>query len=262
MIDMIVLPLYSLINYSIEYGIMGDMMNNGIEQIKSVPRQTLNQMVYENLKLAILSGQIASGTKLNEVDVAKQMGTSATPVREAFRMLASEGIVRIEPWKGTIVQGYNTDEIQEVFQCRLVLEALALELLFERLKGMDDPQEEIARIEKEVNRTRSIEGTTDFVRSTSDIHDFWLKGCSNSRLKSLIDSLNDVLLYDRNLSAMDVKRRSEILAEHDAILDGIRQLDEEKAQQALARHIKNGRAYGINIRQSKTARETRESGGH
>ncbi len=75
--------------------------------VKRVKRQTLNRTVYEAIKHSILKGDIPAGAKLSEVQMGKQLGVSATPVREAFRMLSMEGLIQIDPWKGAVVLGFS-----------------------------------------------------------------------------------------------------------------------------------------------------------
>lgn len=220
-----------------------------IRVIAPVVRQTLNQRVYESLKLLILNGEIAPGTKLNETQVAEQMNTSTTPVREAFRMLSSEGFVKIEPWKGVVVQEYNTDEVLNVFQCREALELLAIELTIEKLKKMENPFTEINLIADAIEISKKSTSLTDFVNHNSNIHNFWINGAGNSRLNVLMDMLSDVLLYDRNMSAMNDTRRLEIIAEHVAILEALCKMDTEAAKEALRYHIRKGYDYGMTIRQ-------------
>lgn len=227
-------------------------MTMGISGIWPVGRQPLNQKIYENLKQLILEGTIPPGTKLNETQVARQMGTSTTPVREAFRLLAAEGFLKIEPWKGAVVQEYSTDEIMEVFQCREVLETLALELTISRLAGAPDREEALERIGKEIALSEE-DALSGFVDRNSGIHDFWIRGSGNHRLMALMDSLSDVLLHDRNVSAMDEDRRREIIQEHRQIFEAVRKLDQEAARAALVRHIQNGYRYSLKIREQAEA---------
>ena len=226
-------------------------MDVGISGIWPVGRQPLNQKVYESLKELILAGQISPGTKLNETQVARQMGTSTTPVREAFRLLAAEGFLKIEPWKGAVVQEYSTDEIMEVFQCREVLETLALELTISRLANAPDREAALERIDKEISLSEGEDAFSGFVDRNSGIHDFWIKGSGNHRLMALMDSLSDVLLHDRNVSAMDEQRRRAIIQEHREIFEAVRELDQAKARAALVRHIENGYRYSLRIREQQ-----------
>lgn len=218
------------------------------QKASMVERKTLNQIVYETLKNMILDGRLPPNTKLNEIRTAEEMGTSATPVREAFRMLATEGLVRIEPWKGVVVQAYTADDVLEVFQCRERLECLALELTMERLRGAVDRQQRIVRLRDLVRSSLLDEGATQFVQINSSLHNFWIHGSCNRRLIGLMDSLNDMLLHDRNRSAIDPERRQAIVNEHEAILDALERMDQQAAVDALRQHIREGCQYSINMR--------------
>ncbi len=224
------------------------MEENKIGGIQPVGRQPLNQKVYESLKMSILNGSIEPGAKLSENQVAARMNTSTTPVREAFRLLAAEGLVRISPWKGAVVQDYTPDEILEVFQCRQVIETLALDLTITRLEQMPDREAAIRKVDEELALSQKEEALTTFVTLNSDIHNFWIRGAGNQRLVVLMDSLNDVLLRDRNVSAMDSVRKGEIVQEHREILSAIKALDRERAREALTRHIRNGYEYSLKVR--------------
>lgn len=207
-------------------------------KVKSVKRQTLNQSVYQNIKKSILDGELPPGCKLSEVQMGKQMGVSATPVREAFRMLAMEGLIRIDPWKGAVVQGFNPQSALETIQCRDALETLALRLFLEKAS-----EKEIDALEYMINEAETTEDVNEFVSLSSAIHDVWLEGCRNSRLLSLMGQLNTDLLRERNYSANDRKRKEEIIAEHREILNAARAKDIDAAVQALHRHIERGYRY-------------------
>ncbi|MEA5135926.1 MAG: GntR family transcriptional regulator [Candidatus Fimivivens sp.] len=207
--------------------------------VKKVKRQTLNNYVYENIKHSILNGSIPAGVKLSEVGMGKQLGVSATPVREAFRMLAMEGLVRIDPWKGAMVQNYSEQTALETTQCREALEILSMELFMEKCL----PQA-IEAMRYMIEQVRSCEDVSEFVATSSAIHDIWIQGCGNTRLEGLLSQLNEVLLRERNISANDVKRRGEIVREHEDILDALKRKDRDAACAALRRHIRNGYDYG------------------
>ena len=75
------------------------------KQIPSVARVPLSEQVYNVLMDSIVSGSLEAGTELREQHVAKQMGVSATPVREAFKRLASDGMIEIIPYRGAVGEG-------------------------------------------------------------------------------------------------------------------------------------------------------------
>lgn len=206
--------------------------------VKRVKRQTLNRTVYENIKKSILSGDIPAGAKLSEVQMGRQLGVSATPVREAFRMLSMEGLIIIDPWKGAVVQGYSERAAIENSQCREALEGLALRLFMQRMSEKD-----LEALRYMIREAEQAEGISDFAQISSAIHDIWIKGCDNSRLLLMLSQLNDVTLRERNVSANDPVRRQQILNEHKELLDAMEQRNEERAAAALMNHIKNGFTY-------------------
>lgn len=78
-----------------------------MEKFRIEKKKTLNLQVYEILKEMILSDEFKNEIKLNEVQIATKLEVSPTPVREAFRMLAADGIVEIIPWKGVFIKKYS-----------------------------------------------------------------------------------------------------------------------------------------------------------
>lgn len=208
--------------------------------VEGIKRQTLNQRVYENIKASILAGRLTEGTKLSEQQMAASLGVSATPVREAFRMLATEGLVRIEPWKGAVVQGFTEADTLEAVQCREALECQAMRLIFDQLT-----EEDFQKIEGLVKQAQHTEDYSEFVHLSSSIHDVWIEGCGNRRLSAMMKQLDDVLLHDRNVSAVDAARTKQIMEEHTEILAALRAHDLNRAIAALTAHIYNGYRYSI-----------------
>lgn len=91
------------------------------EGIGAVNRDSLSEVVYQTLRRSILD-------HFSEAGLARQMKVSPTPVREALRRLAAEGLVVISPWKSAVVQEFADQQIIEIYQCREVLEGLACNL--------------------------------------------------------------------------------------------------------------------------------------
>lgn len=207
-------------------------------KIGDIKRQTLNQKVYEALKASILNGDIKPESKLNEVQVAEQLNVSATPVREAFRMLASEGLVEIQPWKGVIVKKYFEDEVFEAYQCREALEVLAVSLAVEKIEEND-----LFLLESFIESSKNNTNVTQLVQINTKIHDLIIEKSGNRKLISLLKSLNDILLHDRNISAFDSQRRNEIYHEHIELLQALKRKDRKMAEEAMRKHIINGYAY-------------------
>lgn len=85
----------------------------------------LREIVYEQLKMQILTGKIVPGTRMMEVELADEMGVSRTPVREAIRKLEKEGLVTIEPRRGAYASDISVKDMVDTLEVREDLEALA-----------------------------------------------------------------------------------------------------------------------------------------
>lgn len=91
------------------------------------------ERVYEHIKTAILSGHLNPGEKLTEEYLAKTLGVSRTPVREALHRLESEGLIKIRKKRGFIVSGDSKEEVEEIFELRSILEGYALRVVSESI---------------------------------------------------------------------------------------------------------------------------------
>lgn len=91
----------------------------------SVARRTTHELVLELLREKILSGEIEPGSHLVQSELAIDMDVSTTPVREALRDLAAEGLVAFEPLRGAVVHELSTSEFEEIYEARMLLEPMA-----------------------------------------------------------------------------------------------------------------------------------------
>jgi len=99
-------------------------------QKNSVP---VREMTYEFLKSSVLSGHLNPGERLTEEHLAKKLGVSRTPVREALHKLESEGLIKPLETRGFIVSRDSKDEVEELFELRAILEGYALRIISEKI---------------------------------------------------------------------------------------------------------------------------------
>lgn len=210
----------------------------GLSKIKSASRQPLSVVVYENLKSAIVSGELEPGTRLTETAVSEQMNVSSTPVREAFSRLASEGLIKIIPYRGAIVQEYTSQEILEVYQCREALEVKSIELAVDHID-----EKGIIQLKKLLKKSKDAADYTKFVEINTEMHGVFFEYAKNDTLFKLFNQIQDVILNNRNVSSYNDVRKEEIYEEHKMIISALEDKDKERAKVAMANHIKNGYAY-------------------
>lgn len=205
-----------------------------------IKRKTLNQEVYEYLKANIINKTIEPGEKINEVQLAKELGVSPTPVREAIRLLSSEGFVETLPWKGSFVKKIDIKDILDIYRCREALEVKAVEIAMENINS-----EDLKFLENLLEESKNAIVPKEIVEINTQIHDFIIKKADNERLEELLGSLQDILMTDRRISANDEKRNKEIIKEHNNIIYSMKEGNVEEAMLSMKIHIQNGCKYRI-----------------
>ena len=122
------------------------------QAIELLRAHSLATLAQTELERRIISGEIASGTKLNEADVAADLGVSRGPVREAFRALSQAGLVRVEKNRGVFVRQVSLEEASEFYEVRAALEGLIGRLAARRIA-----MEEIEQLRSVVKRMHQVQ---------------------------------------------------------------------------------------------------------
>ena len=172
----------------------------------------LREMVYEELKMQILTGAIVPGTRMMEVELANQIGVSRTPIREAIRKLEKEGLVVIEPRRGAYASQISTKDMVEILEVRQNMEGLAAFFAASRMQPeqLDDLKEVAEKYNRAVadgNMEDMITYDTRFhriiVESVSYTHlDVYKRQCqhhtySDDHACSLFESLQRLRIFHR-----------------------------------------------------------------
>ena len=197
----------------------------------------LRDVVFYTLRQAILKGEMEPGERLMEIQLAKKLGVSRTPIREAIRKLELEGLVIMIPRRGAEVAGITEKALRDVLEVRRSLEELAIELAVARMKEDDIKALEAARIE-----FREALNTNDMIRiaqADEKFHDVIYAGTYNDKLVQLLNNLRDQIYRYRLEYIKDVGKRQLILIEHENILNAVKTRNLELGRRAMREHIDN-----------------------
>ena len=195
----------------------------------------LRDVVFENLRTAILEGNLKAGQRLMEVQLAEQLGVSRTPIREAIRKLELEGLVVMLPRKGAYVANMSFKDLIDVLEIRSSLEGLAASLAAERLREEDIA--DLERVAKEFETSVREADIDNVLKKDVEFHEKIFLMANNKKLYQLITSLWEqvhrfrvtyVSNYDASLSLVD---------EHNRILEAIKSGDCELAKKYATEHI-------------------------
>lgn len=194
-------------------------------------------MIVDTLRDRILNGELAPGQRLVEARLSIELGVSRMPVREALRLLASEGIVTIEPRIGASVTCFSTQQIKEMIEVRATLEALNAKLAARR----HDPAQ-IAELQAILAAGIALSEKADptqLIEKNRLFHEALGRVAGNSILEDIMRSLRartSLIFAGNNRRADYVKHTWE---EHAAILRAVIAGDAELASLLAARHVFN-----------------------
>lgn len=195
----------------------------------------LTVMIVDALRARILSGELAAGQRLVEGRLSEEFGVSRMPVREALRLLSSEGIVTLEPRIGASVTKFSPQQIREMVEVRATLEGLNAKLAAQR----HDPGQ-IAALQRILADGMTLDDQGDpalLIEKNRQFHEALGSVAGNSILEEMMQSLRarTSLLFAPNGRKPGYIRRT--WEEHAAILRAVVAGDAELASLLAARHV-------------------------
>lgn len=203
----------------------------------------LRDVVFENLREAIVEGKLNPGQRLMEVQLAEQLGVSRTPVREAIRKLELEGLVVMLPRKGAYVANMSLKDIIDVLEIRSTLEGLASSLAAERIHP--ENIKELEKIAKEFEQNADNTDLDELLKKDVEFHECIFKATNNKKLHQLITSLWEQVYRFRATYIADYESVKSIIKEHQLILDAIKKGDNELAKKYAKEHIEKAENFMI-----------------
>ena len=199
--------------------------------------------VYQTLRAAIVEGQLHAGDALIEWHVARQFGTSRTPVREALLRLEAEGYASRVPRRGLVVRQISEHEVREVYAVRTVLEALAA-----REAATEARPSDIAQLRWVNQRLAEAIDASDFSAVptlTNEFHQALASAAHNSMLRRFIVQAQD---WTRRVGTPTVSlpgRRSAAVEEHTQMIEAIAARDVATAERLAREHMDTGREFQL-----------------
>jgi DNA-binding GntR family transcriptional regulator len=215
-------------------------IDTDFKAVGSLPeRKSLGQNVYENLKQAIVQGDLSPKSRIIESRLAESLGISRTPVREAIHKLEREGLLRRGSTGGFFVTGLNRRDIEETFGIRSVLESYAA-----KLAAMKHNPRELDLLEEKIRDYQAAldRGRTEILPEINTaFHDHLYTLSHSPRLIRMINELHDHIYRFRKvlLQSEELARTSN--RDHRDMIRAIRKGDAEGVEKLVKEHILRGR---------------------
>ena len=207
--------------------------------IISIPRAALHEQVAQRLRQMLVENQIAPGAKLNERELAEVLQVSRTPLREAIKMLAAEGLVELLPNRGAIAVELTEADVLNTFEVMAGLEAMSGELAAQRITEAE--LAEIRAMHFEMMAAYTRRDLSAYYQLNARIHRAINAAAKNSVLTVTYNQLNARLQALRFRSNQDEAKWKQAMAEHGRMIDALDKRDAAAMRAVLGAHLDHKR---------------------
>ena len=197
----------------------------------------LREVVFNNLRDAILKGQLKPGERLLENHLADKLGVSRTPVREALRMLEQENLVELIPRRGAQVLDISAEDIKNVLEIRSALEVVSVRHACHNMdeEGLKEPRKynsqfEAAFEEKDYDKVATAD---------EHFHDVIFRAAGNAKLVGIITNIQAQVYRYRMAYLKVYETKTAVLNHHRLIIAAIENQDENEGARIMAEHIEH-----------------------
>lgn len=205
----------------------------------AIPRPALHEQVAQRLRQMLVEGHIAPGAKLNERELAEHLSVSRTPLREAIKMLAAEGLVELLPNRGAIAVSLNEADVLDTFEVMTGLEAMSGELAARRIT--DTELAEIRAMHYEMMAAYTRRDLSAYYGLNARIHSAINAAAKNPVLQTIYTQVNARLQALRFRSNQDGEKWKRAVQEHERMIDALSHRDPVAMRAALMDHLQNKR---------------------
>ncbi|MET0507189.1 MAG: GntR family transcriptional regulator [Burkholderiaceae bacterium] len=200
-----------------------------------IARASLHVEVADRVREMIFDGTLSAGFRIDELDLSAKLGTSRTPLREALKVLANEGLVRLAPGRGAFVSELIGPEVDSLFPVLALLEGRCVAEAVQRIE-----RAEVARldgIQQRMERHAAAGDAVAFDAATDEFHQALHAVAGNPWLEKVTGELRSFLRLARGQSHFADGRLLQTLAEHRTLLRSIDRGDGDGAEQVMNHHL-------------------------
>lgn len=195
--------------------------------------------VYELLKDGIIKGIYGPGERLNEREIAEIVNVSRTPIREALRVLESEGFVVNIANRGVFVKKYSPEELDTLHRMLIRLESLAVEMAVPKLSEQD-----LAHLEQMTSKLRSLAARkhyAEYLTLNFEFHLFFARATGSKELLDTISQLRKRIFRFIHSHVALAHNPGQYVSDHQEIIDALRGKTNKKPEKIMERHIEFAR---------------------
>lgn len=201
-----------------------------------IRRWTLHEELVSRLRDMIIEGELAPGQRVNEGVLGKTLGVSRTPLREALKFLASEGLIDLVAGRGAVIRKFSPGDVRDMLEVLGEIEALGSRLACERATVAE--MAHVRALHDEMMRLYEAGSRLEYYKQNQKIHSALAQLSGNAFLAATHETIQSRLKRIRFLGNEGPEQWRGAVEEHDEIIAAFEARDAERLSQAVKRHIK------------------------
>ena len=218
-------------------------------EIIAIPRPALHEQAADRLRQMLVEGRIAPGAKLNERELSEALSVSHTPLREAIKMLAAEGLVELLPNRGAVALQLSDADVASTFEVMAGLEGLSGELAAARITEAELAEIQATHFEMLASFTRR--DLSNYYRLNAKIHAAINAAAKNPVLTQTYNQVNARLQALRFRTNQDEVKWQRAAAEHDQMIEALRARDGTRMRSIMQAHLNAKRDVVLELMRSE-----------
>jgi DNA-binding GntR family transcriptional regulator len=208
-----------------------------MQSLDAINPRPLHEEVADRLRELITRGDLAPGQRLNERLLTERFGISRTPLREAVKLLSSEGLVKLLPNRGAIVTTITRADVDDLFQVMGVLEALGGELACRR--ASDEEIAEVADLHARMRAYHAAGDLASYFDFNQQIHQKIINCAGNRELADTYRRIAIRIRRARYMANLSRSRWNDAMHEHEQIMEALTKRDSAQLKILLGQHLAN-----------------------
>lgn len=210
-------------------------MTEAAEAYPRIQRRTLHEEVLERLRDMIIEGRLEPGQRINEGAVGAQLGVSRTPLREAIKSLASEGLVEMQPAKGAVVRRFTSRDLREILEVIKALEQLGGRIAC--AQATDERVEGVVALHDRMMELYAQRNRLEYFKLNQMVHSAIVAASGNAVLVEMHETLQARIKRLRFIGNEGPEKWAGAVAEHEAMIAALKRRDGEALAAEIGKHM-------------------------
>ncbi len=208
---------------------------HSLDDVPRIARRTLHVEVLDRLRDLIIEGRLPPGARINEGQIGAQLGVSRTPLREAIKTLASEGLVEIVQAKGAVVRRFSVRDLQEILEVLKTIEQLGARLTCQHadeatLRHLND-------LHRRMMDLYALGERLEYFKLNQAIHTGFVQASGNAVLAEMHQTLQARIKRMRFIGNEQPEKWAGAVAEHQEMIEALNRRDGERLAEVVGRHL-------------------------